>query len=392
MIAAAPGEPRIPDATGRLITLDLLRGLAALLVLVGHARAMVLLDAGQQSLPLAAYPFYLATSLGHQAVIVFFALSGYLVGGPAIARIGTDAFSFRGYWSRRLSRLLTVVVPALAVTFLADRISTALAGGAFYEGALFGAVSAGPSPAQPAQYGIDVLLGNVAFLQTIAVPVYGSNGPLWSLANEFWYYALGPLLFVALLSPGRRWRRFAAGAACLAIAVLLPVPLVLLGAIWLAGAAAAHLAPAARWTSLPAVLLALSAMAVTAAASRFGPEPWGDLALGLAVALALPVLALGPQPGGIMRRAGVGLSEVSFSLYAYHFPLLALFWLALADGRQWAFGPEGLAWFSLIAILAFVVSALLWWLTERNTPAVRRAFDAVLSGASAPRRAGGSAL
>ena len=37
-----------------------------------------------------------------------------------------------------------------------------------------------------------VFLGNAAFLQRILVPELGTNGPLWSLANEFWYYLLFP--------------------------------------------------------------------------------------------------------------------------------------------------------------------------------------------------------
>lgn len=32
------------------------------------------------------------------------------------------------------------------------------------------------------------------FLQTRFTPVFGSNGPLWSLFNEFWYYVLFPAL------------------------------------------------------------------------------------------------------------------------------------------------------------------------------------------------------
>jgi hypothetical protein len=39
---------------------------------------------------------------------------------------------------------------------------------------------------------------NAFFLQTIAGPTFGSNGPLWSLAYEWWYYVLFPLVLAAL--------------------------------------------------------------------------------------------------------------------------------------------------------------------------------------------------
>lgn len=35
------------------------------------------------------------------------------------------------------------------------------------------------------------------------VPIFGSNGPLWSLANEFWYYVLFSL---AAFDIGNNWR------------------------------------------------------------------------------------------------------------------------------------------------------------------------------------------
>jgi peptidoglycan/LPS O-acetylase OafA/YrhL len=42
--------------------------------------------------------------------------------------------------------------------------------------------------------GPEVLLGNLVFLQAILVPTWGSNGPLWSLAFEFWFYIWFPTL------------------------------------------------------------------------------------------------------------------------------------------------------------------------------------------------------
>lgn len=40
-------------------------------------------------------------------------------------------------------------------------------------------------------------LGNLGFVQAVPVAVYCSNVPLWSFANEFWYYVMFPLLAVA---------------------------------------------------------------------------------------------------------------------------------------------------------------------------------------------------
>jgi peptidoglycan/LPS O-acetylase OafA/YrhL len=49
----------------------------ALLVVISHARVLFFEDFTTATRSMGVYLFYLATSLGHQAVIVFFTLSGY---------------------------------------------------------------------------------------------------------------------------------------------------------------------------------------------------------------------------------------------------------------------------------------------------------------------------
>ena len=98
----------------RLDSLDLVRGLAALLVLAGHLRAYVFQSYGEASqMGVALKAFYFATGLGHEAVIIFFALSGFLVGGKALQDLLARRFSWSRYLLRRLTRLWIVIVPAL---------------------------------------------------------------------------------------------------------------------------------------------------------------------------------------------------------------------------------------------------------------------------------------
>ena len=73
-----------------------------------------------------------------------------------------------------------------------------------------GAAGRGAPERPPLHLDAATFWGNLVFLQTILVPTYGTNALLWSLANEFWYYMLFPLL--AVLIHGwysgirRRWR------------------------------------------------------------------------------------------------------------------------------------------------------------------------------------------
>lgn len=71
--------------------LDLIRYIAALLVVVGHFRAEFFVNyddlaASQKGATMSI--LYVMTSLGHVSVIIFFVLSGYLVGGRGGAVLG----------------------------------------------------------------------------------------------------------------------------------------------------------------------------------------------------------------------------------------------------------------------------------------------------------------
>jgi peptidoglycan/LPS O-acetylase OafA/YrhL len=69
----------------RLVHLDFLNGIAAILVCISHLSAFLFVPFKQaQSSGLLIKAFYFLSTLGHQAVLLFFVLSGYLVGGSVI--------------------------------------------------------------------------------------------------------------------------------------------------------------------------------------------------------------------------------------------------------------------------------------------------------------------
>lgn len=70
----------------RNLWLDLIRGCSALLVCMGHLRNAILVDYAELIHPsIAIKAIYFITSFGHQAVMIFFVLSGYFVGGGRVA-------------------------------------------------------------------------------------------------------------------------------------------------------------------------------------------------------------------------------------------------------------------------------------------------------------------
>ena len=142
-------------------------------------------------------------NMGHAWVIVFFVMSGYLVGGSVLRSVTTGRWSWRSYLFARMTRLYMVLLPALLLGGLLDLYSIHQFGKAdFYTTVDPGHEDPSPNDSLP------TLVGNSLFLQTIKIPLmggafvqsFGSNQPLWSLCNEFWYYIAFLLL---VLPPGK---------------------------------------------------------------------------------------------------------------------------------------------------------------------------------------------
>lgn len=146
--------------------LDSMRFIAALLVLMSHTRNDFFIKWGD--LPsdyhnIATSIFYLLGRVGHEAVVVFFVLSGFLVGGKAIERIRQNNFRIKDYAISRFSR---ITPPLCTAIFLCWIVSLIL-------GTEFSYLTA---------------IGNLLQLQGVFCEPLVS--PLWSLNYEVWFYIM----------------------------------------------------------------------------------------------------------------------------------------------------------------------------------------------------------
>ena len=184
----------------RLVYIDLLRGIAALAVVLGHTRAIMNTPWGQSEHSWLGAIWVLLSSQHHIAVVIFFVLSGYMVGGAILGQIRDDKWSWPLYGVTRMTRLYVVLIPALLITLGFDFAGQYLVPTAdVYAGHGDNGMALLKDPLQG--HALTTFIGNVAFLQDIYVPVYGTNGSLWSLSYEFWYYLLFPCLCLAIM-PG----------------------------------------------------------------------------------------------------------------------------------------------------------------------------------------------
>jgi peptidoglycan/LPS O-acetylase OafA/YrhL len=372
----------------RFIWLDLVRGLSALAVCAGHLRGVVFEDFTHHAAARAWQPFYFVTGLGHQAVMVFFVLSGFFVGGSVLKQ--GKAFAWADYATARLTRLWTVLLPALAVTVVVDVVTNAVSPD--IAAGRFTGWNSLPGPG-PLARDAGTWVANALFLQTVTSPVFGTNGPLWSLANEFWYYVLFPLCAAAIGLCGQARGAGRGAAFVLAVAVLawLPAGIRVNYLVWLFGigvwfVAARRLlgtrASAVAWAGL--LLFALSLVA-SKRPSVAGFAGAADFVVGAGFAvLAAGLVSLNgprawPRPLAACARA---TSEISYSLYVVHFPIVVLIGATCYHVRL-APGPLALAEYLGWLAGLVAISAGFWWAFERRTQEVRR-FVSAATGRAVP--------
>ena len=348
--------------------LELLRGLAALAVCVGHVRAFLLPPWRSGGYEWWEQGLYFLSAQGEAAVWIFLVLSGYLVGGSVLHRRAAGTWSWPDYLLRRGTRLWVVLIPALALTFLCD----AWRGPA-------PVVSAGAMATDVAfRHDLPTLVGNLCFLQDVVVAPYGSNTPLWSLAYEAWFYVLFPVVLVSC-GDGPRGRRIGAALCALGILWLLGPSGWWLALPWLAGAALARREQRrpGQGSACPRPLPWLGLVAVLACLP-FLPAGCRAWALPL-VTVATVALVWSETARANLRGAPLaGLGAISYTLYATHMPLTILLTTALAGPAMHVAGAMRWCVVAGATAVLVLVAGALWWTFERRTEAIRTALQRLL--------------
>lgn len=175
----------------RLNSIDVLRGLAALIIVFYHARQMFWVGLGETWKQYGLKPdinawFGYATAIfyfGGVAVDLFFVLSGYCIhrkGAKQLTANPKASLDLKQYAIRRIWRIYPTYVAALCLTALID----------VYVKANFPLQVAAGQDNSIFSFVISLLA-----LQGLAAPHFGSNGVFWTLALEMQFYVIYPILF-----------------------------------------------------------------------------------------------------------------------------------------------------------------------------------------------------
>jgi hypothetical protein len=377
--------------TGGSLLISLLRGAAGVEVTAAHLRAELfpsLRTLAHPSLWYQALAFF--TGFAHQAVVVFVLISGWLVGGGLLSRIG-QADSIKSYAIDRVVRLWTVLVPGFLLMLLLGLGIGVLRPGTF-------------DLALANPYSLPSFLGNLVGLQTIVVERFGDSYVLTTLAGGTWYFILFPLLLVSARSGG--FARPASAAAILLIAALLPAEIGAYFSLWLLGAACSRLRLDCG-KSVRATLLAVFGCVsvyfrLTGSNDNLVVDALlQDIVFSLPLLLLLSSLQFGVDPASVPLRRINSLStffaSFAFSLYVLHVPMIGV----LRHAAMALFGTDRLSpavpldyaiYFGMLCCI-LVCAYLFYLMFESHTRRIQTMLKALLlrpppvSGGAAALRA-----
>ena len=351
----------------RIHSLDGLRGVACLAVLLLHVAMMLELWG-----PDGAYPLIPGTP----AVVIFFVLSGVVLSIMPLARLrARGTYDWLGYYPRRVVRLGVPLVAAVALGIAAGYVAWRMGS----TGRSATAVEFAGTPQQvvhDALMQFDVLFFVSDDTQNLfGDPLVRVNSPVWSMGWELWFSLTLPLAVACLA----RIRRDGIAAVGILAGIFVShwcgyFPLRLCLTFWLGVLLAKHLSElSAQRPSVFREIVALAALlgavelAQAAQAGLFGPlDALALAALQTLMNAACAGLVALAMTDGIVRRAlstrpARFLGTVSFSLYLTHALVIggleaALPAIGVTDGWMQAG----------VAVLACLACAAAFWrLVER---------------------------
>lgn len=384
--------------------LDAARGIAALAVVAQHARTYLFVGPKALSAPsLPVRAFYFVTGFGHEAVMVFFVLSGFLVGGSALSAIERDRWSWGDYLAKRVTRLSIVLVPALLLTLAWDRALIAQFGAHSFP-LRDSAFSLGDHTWTARNSSVVTMLGNAFFLMNVWVPTFGTNGALWSLANEFWYYVAFPLAALAIVGRRDSLRAIACVLTLVVLYYVLGRDIAKWGAIWLMGVAVARVPlvrarPDVLRAGAMASVLLLAAVLWHDRGITTGVEFSRDVLVGGAFTLMLYAVRCALSGDDVSSRrdtplatAATRFAAFSYTLYLVHESPLAFMhsWIGFREHAYWRPTAAHVAIYALVVVALVAYARGIAMLTEDRTDALRAWLRRVVAARAEPVIALGS--
>lgn len=361
--------------------LDLVRFSSCLAVVMGHLFSLMYI-----SKPLTFsdnyFIFRLVNSWAHEGVIIFFILSGYLVGRKTFQYLDENRSAFwQSYLIDRISRLSIVAIPGFFLGVTIDMVGWTL----FTDNPIYQAASYNSqiyhTPVD-ATFTLIQFLGTLSFLQRISGPEpFGSNIPLWSLAYEFWFYIAFPVCIFGALALLRRQRIQYPIFGLLFIWIFVVasnLETLNFFIIWCMGAFASLIKP--NFLSRPFIskisltsFLLLFFAALIVSSTDLVAKNLSDwlIAVPAAVILVISQTSKFVESSFLLKhhKTLATLSNFSFSTYVVHYPFLVFLYAAAVSTRYQKTSPDilNMSVYLIIVIIVLLYGWLFSQVTEKHT-------------------------
>src|ERR1700688_838532 len=256
--------------------------------------------------------FFCLTRVGLESVLLFFVLSGFLVGGMSLSRAIHGKFDPWKYFIDRFTRIYTPFAPVLLLTI--------------------GVCIWCNIPFSWSEAAINLLS-----LQGVLGEPFSGNTSLWSLSYEIWFYISCGGLLALMQRPFGRFTWIYILLLTASVIVFSQLMVAYLCA-WIIGLCSYFLRTRHQWVlwlgGLVIAAVGLVLMQLTSTSTEVNLEPfrWLDrsfviivfsVGLGLLVAACAQV---DPASTGMKRVSGIAgtLAAFSYTLYLVHIPIIIL--------------------------------------------------------------------
>lgn len=341
--------------------LDLIRFLAAFMVVLSHLRGSAFVEFGmlpdsqRNILTAIVYGF---SRLGHEAVLVFFVMSGFLVGGKTLERSIAGSLEIKDYSIDRAVRIMLPLIGALILII----ITNILMG---YQNDYLS------------------LVGNFFSLQGVFVEP--SDAPLWSLSYEVWFYVLFGAMCCFFMKD--KYKKFwPLVILIISFIVFTRLDYVYL-LIWLIGVIIYFYPPLKKSTFRLSSYLILTFVFLIGIQLSSGSRSMSPNVIGsilnrdiLQILFALffslsmvQIIKIEPQNGFFIRidKLGTKLALFSYTLYLTHYSFIHLF-EHFGFPKSKEINLTSLSFFFLEFFICLLAAYLIYLLFEKHTYVVKK--------------------
>lgn len=363
------------------------RWIAALVVVVSHIQQNIIFKSG--FIPYSGeFPQGLITKqllrpegYGHAAVIIFFVLSGFLVGNKLInlySSSNVDA-EWPSFLVDRFARIFVVLWPAVVLTgivFLG--LMTFTPDATFVKDGNWAFDLLGPISND---HFFSRWVGAVFLFNEFFVPTLETNSPLWSLSYEWFYYiiALGSVLILRRVLSIGAILIISYGTLLLYVSARVQPDVIFSGINWIFGLLARVAFNNGMLSGWMSRVLGIASVFAILFIEKWHQMP--DVVLGATLAFMFAHSSWAQwRFFGII---GEKLASFSYSLYATHFPVMLAVMGALFLTGNFSHplprDADGLIIAGIVLVITIAVARVFAEFTEYNTKSVKIIINKLLN-------------